>query len=157
MEYLVKGEYRNNLKKVIKMLSTNEHVKNNIDMDVYQYNDDHDDELPLDAQQYECQTTGCVLGHSLRLLNHNEFLIMNQKSENGERSIYRQLVEAYFGIEYYGIDWSFLFGARWLNDASYCIKRIQYYLDNDMKMDRVISTETGDYDYLFAKTTIDFK
>ena len=150
MQKLVKGEFINNLEKVIDMLRDNEYVKNNIDMYVYQYNDDHDDERPQDIQQHECKTTGCILGHSLRLLDHDEFLKMNQKSKTYRISIYYQLVQEYFGIEHCGADWSFLFGNRWPNDASYCIKRIRFYLDNQVNMKLLQLSEDNERLFLLS-------
>ena len=115
------------------------------------------DKIGKDIQEHECETTGCVLGHSLRLLKKDEFIKMHQDCKHSKISIYYKLVQDYFGIEFRGVGWSFLFGAKWPNDPLCCIERIQYYLENEMDMDMVqLSELTDDYSYHFGKTTINF-
>lgn len=148
MENLVKGEYKVNLEKVIKMLLGDEFVKGKINMDIYQ-------EGNCDVE-HECKSTGCVIGHSVRLLTKDDFLLLEEQKKSVKSSAYSIFCKEYFGIDFQCDAWYFLFGANWANSALFAAERIEFFLMFDRNIKSIEDMEEGEYLYEAGITSFSF-
>ena len=81
---------------------------------------------PLFEQtSHECQTVGCVLGHSVILDNWDN---VPKKSSNNIN--FRKWSELFTNIKYHSYCWYWCFGASWPNDKEQILLRIKYLIDN---------------------------
>lgn len=144
----IKGDFANNLKKVIDMLKTNKHVIGNINMDLYQKGNSN--------VKHECQSTGCVIGHSVRLLTDKDFFLLEKQKEKVESSAYSILCKEYFGIDFQSHTWYFLFSANWADSAIFAAERILLFLLVNRDIKSIEDIETGEYLYEEGITSILF-
>lgn len=134
-ETLTKGDYTGNLKMVIEMLKSPD-VAARIRMSTY--NEPHP----------ECGSVGCVIGHSVELMDHEEMgrLYMDIYTHLGvygeglndehEEVFYRSFTKRYLidpkshSVKDYSSIWLFLFGSQWSDDANHAIERIEYFIEH---------------------------
>ena len=144
----IKGDFANNLKKVIDMLKTNKHVIGNINMDLYQKDNSN--------VEHECQSTGCVIGHSVRLLTDKDFFLLEKQKKKQKTSAYFILCKEYFGVDSHSDTWYFLFGENWADSEEFAAERILLFLLVDRNIKSIEDIETGEYLYEEGITSILF-
>ena len=160
---MIKNDYSNNLAKLIEMLKESNFDKR-LNMTIYRADDF--------TKAADCNTIGCILGHSTNLIRPEELEELSDKTNKTEEMFgkdtrmgvfYDILSEVYFipldkRTSGWIDPWTFIFGPDWENSSLLAIKRIETYLSCNTEMEEVVKLEKDDYSYNYHKgiSTIDF-